>query len=481
MIVTQPFVSGKYLIGGKWIQSNKTAKVINPADINEVVGEVALCTKEEVNKAIEVAATAYESWSRSELNDRVDRMKSAAKEIKSLVEENVTLLVRENGKVLVEAKKDLLRCVDVMIETADELLEWWKPEPLHGNQKVQIRKRSRGVTAVISPWNSPMILTFKRVIPAILTGNTVVVKPATNCPLTIMTFLKVVASYFPDGVINIVTGSGSVVGDVLCSDPRVRTISFVGSTETGKDIMRAASGTVKNLYMELGGNDAAIILPGANLDTEMIKKLRFGVLRAAGQVCSAIKRIYVHESKYDELVEKLTKEFQRVKVGNGIQPDVEMGPLNNKSQFEYVKGLIDRAEKAGATVITGGIQLDPDSWDDGYYILPTIVTGATQESEIVRSEQFGPVIPILTFADTKEAIKLANDSEFGLRASVWTEDESVAIQLADLLEAGAVFHNNHTVFQDLHLDFPGHKESGLSRETRHCGLELYADSYGLGN
>lgn len=481
MISTYPFVSGKYLIAGEWIQTENTAHVLNPADHQEVVGEVALCTEEQVELAISAAAKAFGTWSKSEIEDRANRMKLAADEIKASVEENVTLLIRENGKVLVEAKKDLLRCVDIMKEAAEELLEWWKPESIPGSQKVQIRKRPRGVTAVISPWNSPMILTFKRVIPAVLAGNTVVVKPATSCPLTIMSFLKTVASYFPDGVINVVTGSGGVIGNKLCSDPRIRTIAFVGSTETGKEIMRAASGTVKNVYMELGGNDAAIILEDANLDESAIKRLRFGVLRAAGQVCSAIKRIYVHESRYGKLVEKLRKEFQHIKVGNGIQPDAEMGPLNNKAQYEYVNGLIERARKSGATVITGGIQLDPESWDKGYYILPAIITGVDQKSEIVRAEQFGPVIPILPFKEDEEVISLANDSEFGLRASVWTEDESKALEFADRLEAGAVFHNNHTVFQDLHLDFPGLKESGLSRETRHCGLEFFADSYGFAN
>ncbi|MEH7250571.1 aldehyde dehydrogenase family protein, partial [Neobacillus niacini] len=393
MISTYPVVSGKYLIGGQWLQAEQTANVINPANHQEIVGEVALCSKADVDEAITTAVKAFETWSRTAVEERANRMHLAAEEIKTLVEENVTLLVRENGKVLVEAKKDLLRCVDIMHEAADELLEWWQPRILPGNQKVQIRKRARGVTAVISPWNSPMILTFKRVIPAVLTGNTVVVKPATNCPLTIMSFLKVVASYFPDGVINVVTGSGGVIGNAICSDPRVKTIAFVGSTETGKEIMRAASGSVKKLYMELGGNDAAIILEDANLDEDAISRIRFGVLRAAGQVCSAIKRIYVHESRYEEVIAKLKKEFSRIRVGNGIQPDVEMGPLNNKAQYDYVNGLIERAQESGAAVITGGIQLDPDTWDQGYFILPTIITGAAQDSEIVRAEQFGPVIP----------------------------------------------------------------------------------------
>ncbi|MEX3715368.1 aldehyde dehydrogenase family protein [Cytobacillus horneckiae] len=481
MISTYPNVSGKYLIDGKWIEAEKTSKIMNPADVTEVVGEVALCTLEDVDHAITAAEVAYKLWSKSDINERASKMKAAALEIRAIVEENVPVLVRENGKVLVEAKKDLLRCVDIMNEAAAELLNWWQPEILPGSQKVQIRRRPRGVTAIISPWNSPMILTFKRVIPAILAGNSVVVKPATNCPLTIMTFLKVVASYFPKGVVNVITGSGSVIGDALCTDPRIRTIAFVGSTETGKEIMKAAASNVKNIYMELGGNDAAIVLEDANLDDELITKLRYGILRAAGQVCSAVKRVYVHESKYDELVEKLRKKFQYIRVGNGIQPDVEMGPLNNKAQYDYVTGLIDRTEQSGATVITGGIQIDPEGWADGYFIAPTIITGAAQNSEIVQAEQFGPVIPILQFSTHEEAIQLANDSNFGLRASVWSENEELAIEFADQLEAGAVFINNHTVFQDLHLDFPGLKESGISRETRHCSLEFFADTFGFAN
>lgn len=479
MISTFPVVSGKYLVNGEWKEAKDTAHVINPANKAEVVGQVAVCSGEIVNEAVISAENAYKTWSRSEIEDRARRMNAAAEELAEHIEENVILFVRENGKTLVEAKKDLLRCVEVMKGSAAELLNWWKPEVIQGNQKVQVRRRPRGITAVITPWNSPMILTFKRVIPAILAGNTVVVKPATNCPLTIMTFLKVVAEHFPPGVINIVTGSGKVIGDTLCSDSRIRTVAFVGSTETGKDIMKKSAGKLQKVYMELGGNDPAIIFEDANMDEAAIKRLKMGILRAAGQVCSAIKRVYVHESRYDEVLQKLTKEFERVVVGDGIQPDVAMGPLNNQAQFDYVNGLLERTVKAGGKVITAGIQLNPETWNQGYYMLPSIVTGVNQQSEVVRVEQFGPVIPILPFSSLEEVVDYANDSEFGLRASVWTENEELAIEMADRLEAGAVFHNNHTVFSELAIDFPGLKESGVSRETRHCSLELFADSYGF--
>ncbi|KAA9015966.1 aldehyde dehydrogenase family protein [Niallia endozanthoxylica] len=481
MITTEPNISGKFLIKGIWIEAQQTANVINPANINEVVGRVALCTEQEVKDSIESAENAYQTWKLTSLEDRANRMIAAAEELQKIVEENVSLYVRENGKPLVEAKKDLLRCVDIMKQGAEELFIWSASESLPGAQKVMVRKRPRGVAAIIMPWNSPLILTFKRVVPAILTGNTVVVKPATNCPLALMTFLQVVSSYFPAGVINVVTGSGALIGDILCTDPRIRTVAFVGSTETGKDIIRKSASTVKKMYMELGGNDPAIILEDAVMDEQAITKLRMGILKAAGQVCSAIKRVYVHESRYDEVVSKLTKEFQHIYVGNGIQPDAMMGPLNNKKQFEYVSGLIERAKASGAQVNTVGIKLDPETWDQGYFMLPSIVTGVNQQSEIVREEQFGPVIPILPFKTVEEVIEMANDTEYGLRASVWTENEELAVSLADRLEAGAVFHNNHTIFQDLHLDFPGAKESGLSRETRHCGMEYFSDSYGFAN
>ncbi|MFM1653161.1 aldehyde dehydrogenase family protein [Brevibacillus sp. B_LB10_24] len=476
-----PVISGRFLVNGEWIKGARITDVINPANITEVVGEVALCSKEDVIQAVDAADSAFRSWSRTTAEERASRMKAAAHKLSEAIDEHVSLFVRENGKVLAEAKKDLLRCVEIMSKAADALLEWWQPESIPGGQMVQIRKRPRGVTAVISPWNSPMILTFKRVIPAILAGNTVVVKPATDCPLTVLSTLQVVAAHFPPGVINIVTGSGGLVGEILCSDSRVRTIAFTGSTDTGKRIMSLASGTVKKLYMELGGNDPALILPDAVLDETAMLRIRMGILRAAGQVCSAIKRVYVHESRYDELVDKLKKEFHQVIVGNGIHPDALMGPINNKTQFDFVRGLIERTKQSGAKVETLGHKLDPDTWENGYFLLPSLVTGLDQQSELVRVEQFGPVIPIIPYADVEEAVELANDTEFGLRASVWTADSQKAEELADRLQAGAVFHNNHTIFQDLHLDFPGLKESGLSRETRWCGLELFADSFGFAN
>ncbi|MFC7395167.1 aldehyde dehydrogenase family protein [Scopulibacillus cellulosilyticus] len=480
MIEVFPEISGRFLINGEWHKAKEVKQVINPAKLDEVVGEVAVCSETDVTQAIDAAANAFKTWSRTSVSERAERMKKASEKLKPVVEENVSLFVRENGKTLVEAKKDLLRCVEVMSKMADTLIEWWKPVNVgEASQTVQVRRRPRGVTAVISPWNSPMILTFKRAIPAILAGNTVVIKPATNCPLTVLTCLKIVADSLPEGVVNIVTGSGSKIGEVLCTDPRIRAIAFTGSTETGKTIMSQSAGTVKKLFMELGGNDPALILPDAELGKTDIQRIRAGVLRASGQVCSAIKRIYVHETRYNEFVEKLTREFGRVVVGNGIHPDATMGPMNNKAQFDFVKDLIERTKKSGANVAELGQKMDLDSWDKGYFMLPSIASNIDHDHELVSIEQFGPVIPVVAYSDIEEAIEMANDTQYGLRASVWTQDKAKAVEIADRLEAGAVFHNNHTIFQDLRLDFPGIKESGFSRETQWGSLELFTDSYGF--
>ncbi|MDR7316945.1 MULTISPECIES: aldehyde dehydrogenase family protein [Brevibacillus] len=476
-----PSISGQFLINGEWVKGAKVTDVTNPASLTEVVGQVALCSKEDVQQAIDAAEQAFPAWASTPAAKRAELVKEASKHLAPIIEQTVPLFVRENGKPQVEAKKDIMRCVEIMSQGADALVKWWEPQSIPGGQMVQLRRRPRGVTAVISPWNSPMILTFKRVIPAILAGNTVVVKPATDCPLTVLATLKVVAEHLPPGVINIVTGSGALVGEQICADPRVRTIAFTGSTETGKRIMSMSAGTVKKLYMELGGNDPALILPDAVLDETAMTRIRMGILRAAGQVCSAIKRVYVHESRYEEFMSKLTREFGRMIVGNGMQPDAMMGPINNKAQYDYVTGLIERTKQAGAQVDTLGIKLDEESWGQGYFLLPSIATGLDQSSELVRAEQFGPVIPVLKYSDLDEAIAMANDTEFGLRASVWTADQSVAETFADRLDAGAVFFNNHTIFQDLHYDFPGLKESGLSRETQMCGIDLFADTYGFAN
>lgn len=473
-------VSGRFLIAGEWIEGKDKIQVKNPAHIHEIVGEVAVCNAEDILTAIETAHAVFPSWRDTSLQERKEYLQKAASKYATVMDYLTTLLVRENGKVFAEAKKDIYRCKDVLLQLADSADDWFAGVRFDGSsQTVYQMRRPRGVAAVISPWNSPMILSFKRIIPAVLTGNTVVFKPPTNCPLTIMAAMSIVASELPPGVINIVTGKGGNVGEVLCANPAVKTISLIGGTETGKSVMQLAAPTLKKVFLELGGNDPAVLLHDVVLDEKKMTNLRGAILRAAGQVCSAVKRVYAPRSRYDEICEKLIASFNEVVVGDGLNAKSTMGPLNNRSQFNYVSSLIEDAREDGRQIVECGNILDASTWDEGYFIRPTVVMGASQLDTLVQCEQFGPVIPVIPYDDEEEVVAFANDSEFGLRASVWGNDMQHAMELSAKIQAGGVFFNQHSIYHDLLLDFPGVKYSGVGRETTWCNFELFCDTYGF--
>jgi acyl-CoA reductase-like NAD-dependent aldehyde dehydrogenase len=454
-------------------------EVINPARFSEVVGQVRMQTEADVEEALVSAQSAFARWARVSPAERAACLRAAASELRTALPELTPLFVRENGKPMHEAEIDIRRSIELTEIIAADLVDWFKPQLIEPQQPVFARRRPRGVAAVISPWNSPVLLSFKRLIPAIATGNTAVLKPATQCPLAVMQCVERMNKHLPPGVLTVVTGSGQVVGEKLATDERVRAIAFTGSTETGRRIMELASHTVKKVFLELGGNDAALVLEDAVLDDTSIAKMTNAILRASGQVCIAIKRIYVHVSRYDELVAKLSESFSKVVVGDGLAAATTMGPLNNHSQFGFVSDLVDECRQAGLDVRTFGTRRDPATWDQGYYMLPSIILGASERDRIVSCEQFGPVIPIMTFTSEDEAVARANHTPYGLRASVWTADHERAINLADRVEAGAVFWNSHGIFRDLHIEFPGVKQSGLSRESRAAALDHYVDTYGF--
>ncbi len=456
----------------------KLITITNPARLTETVGEIELQSDSQIEQTISRANQAFTTWAQTPAEKRATQLHEAATDLETHTPELTTLFTRENGKPLAEAARDIQRSIELTHLIADELPKWSKPELLDATQPVWARRRARGVTAVISPWNSPVLLSFKRFIPAIATGNPAIIKPSTYSPLTILECVHIMAPHFPPGVLQTVIGTGASAGEKLATDPRIRAIGFTGSTETGRRIMELASRTLKKVFLELGGNDAALVLRDAQLDATAIDRMTRAILRASGQVCVAIKRIYVHESRYDELVEKLSASFDKTIVGDGRNSATTMGPLNNPPQFDFVTGLLKRCAE-NATVRTKGKPLDNSEWDNGYFVLPSIVLDAHEDDEIVKCEQFGPLVPILKFSNEDDAVTHANATEFGLRASVWTADAERAAALADRLEAGAVFHNNHGIFQDLHLEFPGVKQSGFSRESKVSALDHYADTYGF--
>jgi aldehyde dehydrogenase len=307
--------------------------------------------------------------------------------------------------------------------------------------------------------------------PALMAGNTVVLKLPDNAPLALSAVLLRLAGHLPPGVLNVLAGAGRDIGVHLTTHPVVRRVSFTGSTETGRTIMRDASANLKNLGLELGGNDPAIVLESAVVDDALINGLVGGAFMTTGQVCYAPKRLYVHRRNYRRFVEDFTAAAASIRVGNGLNPAVTMGPLNNRAQYETVQRLIRASESAGASVRTVGEYVETDG-SDGYFVRPTIVTGLAHDADLVQQEQFGPVLPILAFDSEDEVIGLANDSEYGLAASVWSQDVDHAFGLARRIQAGSVFVNVHRVgASDPSMPFGGFKQSGIGRGHGEIALD----------
>ncbi|MBB3674546.1 aldehyde dehydrogenase family protein [Modestobacter versicolor] len=460
------------LVAGQRLASD-FQPVVNPARLSEVIGRVALGTAEHVDQAVAAAAAAFPAWSQLSPHERAARLGDAAAAITAAAGPLAELLTREQGKVLWESRVDVGGAAHILgyyTGLADRLAE---DEVFRSDARGTIwsGRRPMGVTGVIVPWNSPVYLAFLGIAPALLAGNTVVVKPSELAPLTLSAVLRVLADALPEGVVGVVPGGGEA-GAAIAAHHGIRKVFFTGSTATGQQVMRAAAGNLKNISLELGGNDPAIVLESAVVDDRLVDELVQSVFTASGQICFNVKRIYVHRSHHDEFVERYTAAVDRLVVGDGLDPRSTMGPVNNRPQFERVKGLLERTRAAGATVTTLGRRLDPDTWDDGYFLQPTVVTDVEPGAELVTCEQFGPVVPVLPFDTDDEAVALANDSEFGLAASVWSQDREHALRVARRLECGSVFLNVHRIgASDVSMPFGGFKGSGIGRGHGITALE----------
>ena len=459
-------------IGGRDVRTDDWIPVTNPADTAEVVGRVPRGTAEHVAAATAAAAAAFPVWSATPPAERAARLREAGQALLADAEARSVLLARECGALLGEARGGVLGCtraLDYYAKVGETFAyEEELPSP---NGRVFVTRDPMGVAAVIVPWNSPTYLGYLALGPILMAGNTVVVKPPTDAPLAFMDSLRVIEPFFPAGTINTVTGPGDTVGAALIADPRVRKINFTGSTEVGKDVLRAAAGTVKRVSLELGGNDPAIVLDDVDLDV-VVPELIQGVFALSGQICYDVKRIYVHRSRFDRFVEQFTEAADAFVVGNGLAAESTMGALVNERQTRWIAGLIDDARQRGATVRVVGRKLDDAAWERGHFVLPAIVTDVGHEADVVRCEQFGPVIPIMPFETEDEAVALANDSQFGLAASVWSPDEERAFRLARRIEAGSTFINIHRRgASGVDMPFGGFKESGLGRGHGVVALE----------
>lgn len=456
-------------------EGGRTYELYNPARPDELVGYAAKASVKDVDEAVRAAHAAFPAWSRTSYAERAAKLHEIADYLVSDQEDvdyRSRLFCREHGKIIFETLLEMSRLGDRFRLTADYADRLARDELEYGPPfDTIITRQPRGVATLIVPWNWPLSILGAKLPQALMAGNTVVVKPSHSSALAPSMTLHKIASMLPPGVVNIVTGSAGEIGDALVSHPLVRFVNFTGSVEIGRRVMQVAAQNLTPVTLELGGNDAAIVCADARLDDTVFKNMYLGAFMSSGQICMALKRLYVHRSRYDEVVDGLTAACEKVVVGDGLLPETNMGPLNNKKQQQIVQNMIAQARASGAELRECGVVPDEELYRRGYFQRPTLVYNPDHQLDIVREEQFGPALPIMPFDTESEAVHLANDSNFGLCSSVWTEDRDRAVSLARQLEAGYTYLNGHgPAAQDFRGPFGGFKDSGIGRNLGYEGV-----------
>ncbi|MDO5632039.1 MAG: aldehyde dehydrogenase family protein [Paracoccus sp. (in: a-proteobacteria)] len=450
------------LIGGKLVPGDATMEVINPAT-ETVLTTCPRGSAAQMDQAVAAAKAAYPAWAARPITERREMLMKLADALESQQDEFARLLTQEQGKPLAEATAEIIYSTVFIRQLAAQDLPVKVIED-SATTRIEQHRMPLGVVGAIIPWNFPVLIICFKIPCALLAGNTVVIKPAPTTPLTALKLGELAAGIFPAGVVNIVTDMNDLGGQ-LTTHPDVAKVSFTGSTETGRKVMASAANTLKRLTLELGGNDAAIVLPGADPET-VAPGIFGGAFMNAGQVCLAIKRAYVHDSIYDDVVERLAKLANDAVVGDGLQQGTTIGPLQNKMQYEKVKGFLDDARKDGR-IVAGGQPVD----GAGYFITPTIVADIDDNSRLVAEEQFGPILPVVRYTDPEDALTRANASPWGLGGSVWG-DRDTARGIALRMESGTAWVNKHLDFGP-HAPFGGAKQSGIGVEFAEEGLHEF--------
>lgn len=459
------------IINGQAVTTQATAGVINPAT-GEVFAEVPVGTPQHVDDAAKAARAAFPGWSALSHEERRDKLLELAAALEANMPELMQLLTQETGKPMggfsgIGSGMEVGGSMAWMQATAATELP---VEVVQDDEaaRVEVHHKPIGVVGSITPWNWPLMIAVWHYAPALLAGNTVVAKPSEFTPVTTLRFAQIASEILPPGVLNVVAGDGSV-GAAIAGHPDINKIVFTGSSPTGKAVMQAASGNLKRLTLELGGNDAGIVLP--DVDPKAVAPKLFAVcFHNNGQTCQALKRLYVHADIYDELCAEMAAIANGIKTGDGLEEDTDLGPLQNEKQLNIVRDLAADARAAGATFLTGGEEDDRP----GYFYPPTIVTDISDGTRLVDEEQFGPIVPVIKYTDIDDAFARANASSAGLGGSVWSSDLDKAAELVERLEAGSVWVNTHADIQP-NAPMGGMKQSGVGCEFGHWGLAENTD------
>ena len=459
----------KMIIDGRPVAATTTFDVINPAT-EEVFAQCQQGSAAHVDQAVIAARAAFPAWSRMTGAARADKLHALVPLLEARMAEFMALVTQESGKPMgglggvgsglevggsmawIGASADLELAVDVLQDDAEA--------------RIEVHRRPLGVVGSITPWNWPLMISIWHIMPALRAGNTLVLKPSEYTPVAVSKFVELANTVLPAGVLNLVTGGGDV-GAAISAHRDINKIVFTGSTDTGRRIMKNAAGNLKRLTLELGGNDAGIVLPDADV-AAIAPKIFAACFHNNGQTCAALKRLYVHEDIFDDLAQAIAQQAREVVVGDGMEETTQLGPLQNLAQRNIVKALADDARAQGATFLTGG----QERAGKGYFFEPTVVIDISDGARLVDEEPFGPIVPIIKYSDLDEVIERANANPSGLGGSIWSNDASQASALAERLECGTVWINDHAVLHP-HTPFGGVKQSGFGVTFGNYGLEEF--------
>jgi aldehyde dehydrogenase (NAD+) len=468
------------LIDGEWVPSasGATFENRNPANTDDLIGLFQQSTRDDVNAAIAAAARAYERWRLVPAPRRAEILFKAAQIFVARKEQLARDMTREMGKVLSETRGDVQEAIDMTFYMAGEgrrMFGQTVPSELRNKFAMSVRQ-PLGLCSVITPWNFPMAIPSWKIVPALVCGNTVVFKPASQTPLSALNFVNaLIEAGVPKGVINLVTGDGPEVGTPMTTDPAVRVVSFTGSTAVGRIVNQAAAPTFKKVHLEMGGKNVIIIMDDANLELAVDGCL-WGGFGTTGQRCTAASRVVVHEKVYSKFVDAFVERAQSLRVGDGLQEQTEMGPSNSESQLETVLKYVDIGRQEGATLKTGGKRLSGGAYSRGYFHEPTIFTDVDNRMRIAREEIFGPVVSVIPCRSLEEAIEIGNGVEYGLSASIYTQDINRAFQAMRDLYTGIFYVNAPTIGAEVHLPFGGTKNTGNGhREAGVAALDVFSE------
>ncbi len=470
--MNESLVKSRAFINGEWVKTNKRFRVDDPFS-QELIVEVSDCGEEEANQAIDAAHNAFQTWSKTTSQERSDKLLAWYDLIIKNLDDLAEILTTEQGKPLKEAKGE--------IQYGANYIKWFAEEALRidgdiipspdGQKQIHVIKQPVGVVGIITPWNFPQAMIARKVAPALAAGCTVVIKPAAETPLSALAMAELsLQAGIPKGVINLVpTSEASVIGEAITSSSKVRKISFTGSTKVGKILMSQAAENVQRVTMELGGNAPFIVFDDADID-DAVEGIMASKFRNSGQTCVCANRVFIHETIYQEIVEKLTNKVESMKTGSGLEDDVSITPLINQAGIDKVKRLVQSAKDSGAKVVIGGNVSDKHN----QIFEPTILTDVTFDMDIACEEIFGPVLTLIPFSNEDSVVEQANATKVGLAAYVYTDDRHRIKRLSEQIESGMIGFNEGIISNHM-APFGGVKESGMGREGSKYGISDYLD------